>query len=271
MNNTVERAEIIVDGIVQGVGFRYYARKTARRLGVVGYVQNLDDGTVKIICEAPRQSIEKFHEALRNAPPPIQVEKTTINIKPATGEFKTFKIIVGEPTEEMVEGFATGAAYFEVMFQKQDQALSKMDSMLEKQDKMLEKQDRMLEKQDLMLEKQDRMLERQDMMLAKQDKMLEKQDLMLEKQDKMLQKQDQMLVKMDQLLQKQDLVLGKQDVIIEKQDKMLEKQDSMLKKQDETTAEVKGLRRDLSSFLEDRLLKIEKDIEAIKAKIGLSP
>jgi len=86
----------------------------------------------------------------------------------------------------------------------------------------------------------------------KQDKMLEKQDNMLEKQDKMLEKQDNML---------------------EKQDKMLEKQDNMLEKLEETKTEIVGeireLRWDLKSYLDERLARIESDVAHIKAKIGL--
>ncbi|MEM1947070.1 MAG: acylphosphatase [Candidatus Caldarchaeum sp.] len=228
MVTRLARAEMIVDGVVQGVGFRYYVRRLARRLGLVGHVKNLDDGRVNIVCESTENRINEFIEAIRNAPPPIKVEDITVSYATPTGEFKTFKIITADLAEEMVEGFSTGAAYFEIMFSKQDQALSKLDQILNKQDQMIERQDRMLEKQDLML--------------AKQDKMLEKQDKMLEKQDRML----------------------------EKQDKMLEKQDMMLAKQDELLAEMKGIRKDFRSLIEERITKIEKDIEAIKSKIGLT-
>ncbi|CAG0985597.1 MAG: acylphosphatase [Candidatus Methanoperedens sp.] len=58
-----------------------------------------------------------------------------------------------------------------------------------------------------------------------------------------------------------------------KQDKMLGKQDQMLEKQDQTKNEISGeireLRRDLRSCLDEKLLKIESDILQIKAKIGL--
>jgi acylphosphatase len=58
-----------------------------------------------------------------------------------------------------------------------------------------------------------------------------------------------------------------------KQDRMLEKQDQMLEKQDQTrteiSSEIRGLRRDLRSYLDEKLLKIENDIFQIKAKIGL--
>ncbi len=229
------RAEIIVEGDVQGVGFRYYTRRVARRLGIVGYVENLEDGNVRIICESSKEKTEELLRLLEAAQPPIKVEKISLTYKEATGQFKAFKIVTGDLAEEMVEGFSTGAAYFEIMFVKQDQLLSKQDQMLSKQDQMLEKQDRMLEKQDRMLEKQDRMLEKQDRMLEKQDKMLERQDRMLEKQDK-----------------------------------MLEKQDKMLEKQDEILSEIKGLRRDMNMIFEERIARIERDVAEIKSKLGLT-
>jgi acylphosphatase len=201
------RAEIIVEGDVQGVGFRYYARRAARRLGIVGYVENLEDGNVKIICESPREKIEELIQRLEAAQPPIKVEKISLTYTEATGQFKSFKIVTGELAEEMVEGFSTGAAYFEVMFAKQDQLLSKQDQMLEKQDRMLEKQDKMLEKQDMMLEKQDRMLEKQDLMLEKQDSIL---------------------------------------------------------------SEIRGLRHDINLIFEERIARIERDVAAIKSRIGLT-
>jgi len=58
--------------------------------------------------------------------------------------------------------------------------------------------------------------------------------------------------------------------LIGKQDLMLEKQDLMLKKQDETLREIKLLRSDLKSFLDERLRRIEEDIAKIKAKLGMA-
>ncbi|MDJ0270114.1 MAG: hypothetical protein NXY59_06170, partial [Aigarchaeota archaeon] len=73
--------------------------------------------------------------------PPIKVENIETSYSKPTGEFRVFQIITGDLAQEMVEGFSTGAAYFEVMFQKQDQLLAKQDQMLSKQDEMLTKQD----------------------------------------------------------------------------------------------------------------------------------
>ncbi len=61
--------------------------------------------------------------------------------------------------------------------------------------------------------------------------------------------------------------------IDKKQDKMLEKQDKMLEKLDETkkevVGEIRGLRWDLKSYLDEKLIRIEEDIAQIKAKIRL--
>jgi hypothetical protein len=50
---------------------------------------------------------------------------------------------------------------------------------------------------------------------------------------------------------------------------MLEKQGMMLEKQDGTIGEIRGLREDLKSFMEERLNRLEREIEIIKAKLGM--
>ncbi|MCW3133376.1 MAG: acylphosphatase [Methanophagales archaeon] len=71
------------------------------------------------------------------------------------------------------------------------------------------------------------------------------------------------------MLEKQDMMLEKQDMMLEKQDMMLEKQDMMLEKQDMTIGEIRGLREDLKSYMEDRFDKLEHEIKIIKAKLGM--
>jgi acylphosphatase len=59
----MKRFEIIVKGIVQKVGYRDYAEEVARRLGIVGFVENVKDGTVRIVCETDEETVKKFiHE-----------------------------------------------------------------------------------------------------------------------------------------------------------------------------------------------------------------
>ncbi|HEY4498986.1 MAG TPA: acylphosphatase [Candidatus Paceibacterota bacterium] len=54
-----------VYGRVQGVFFRAFTRRTARALGLVGTVQNLDDGSVEIIAEGEEATLREFLESVR--------------------------------------------------------------------------------------------------------------------------------------------------------------------------------------------------------------
>jgi len=105
------RLEVTVNGEVQRVGYRYTVQDIARKLGVKGYVQNMPDGTVKIIAEAPRKTIEKFIKALQIKEPPTNVYQIKVKTTKPTRKFEFFTIKYGDPTEEMAEGFGTGLKY----------------------------------------------------------------------------------------------------------------------------------------------------------------
>ena len=173
----MERATIIVDGLVQGVGFRYKVRAGAVSLGVTGHVKNLDDETVEIVAEGSKQDIESLIQKMRNFGEPVVVKGIKVSRQKATGEFRSFRIVVGDMLAEMVEGFATGNMHFEISHRKQDQMLDKQDQMLDKQDQTIATIQDYSEK---MLDKQDQMLDKQDQTIATiqgySEKMLDKQD-----------------------------------------------------------------------------------------------
>ena len=60
------RRHIIFYGSVQGVGFRWKASHTARRLGISGWVKNLYDGSVEMEAEGSPRDIADLIEALEN-------------------------------------------------------------------------------------------------------------------------------------------------------------------------------------------------------------
>ncbi len=184
----MERATIIVDGIVQGVGFRYKVRAGAVSLGVTGYVKNLDDETVEIVAEGSKQDIESLIQKMRNFGEPVVVKGIKVSRQKATGEFRSFRIVVGDMLAEMVEGFATGNMHFEISHRKQDQMLDKQDQMLDKQDQTIATiqgySEKMLDKQDQTIATiqgySEKMLDKQDQTIATiqgySEKMLDKQD-----------------------------------------------------------------------------------------------
>ena len=64
----MSRAHVIVSGMVQGVGFRYYALREAERAGVSGWVRNRRDGTVEIEAQGEEEALEAFLAAVRRGP-----------------------------------------------------------------------------------------------------------------------------------------------------------------------------------------------------------
>ena len=58
----------VVEGRVQGVGFRWWTRKTAQELGVRGTVRNRRDGTVEIHAAGPEGTLDKLAEWLEEGP-----------------------------------------------------------------------------------------------------------------------------------------------------------------------------------------------------------
>ena len=59
---------VLVRGLVQGVGYRYFAERAARHLGLVGFVRNLADGRVEAIAAGPDEALEAFVVQLRQGP-----------------------------------------------------------------------------------------------------------------------------------------------------------------------------------------------------------
>jgi acylphosphatase len=61
-------ARFVVHGRVQGVGFRWFARRTARTLGLTGWVRNHEDGAVEIEAVGSAEALARFREELRRGP-----------------------------------------------------------------------------------------------------------------------------------------------------------------------------------------------------------
>ena len=59
---------IIVEGLVQGVGYRWYAARRAEALGLKGFVRNLYDGTVEVQAAGDRPVLEELIRHLRSGP-----------------------------------------------------------------------------------------------------------------------------------------------------------------------------------------------------------
>ncbi len=58
-----------VHGMVQGVGFRYSTQHEAQKLGLTGYVRNMDDGSVEVLACGDEQQVEQLIDWLKAGGP----------------------------------------------------------------------------------------------------------------------------------------------------------------------------------------------------------
>jgi len=86
------RLHAVVRGDVQGVGYRFFARREAAARGLRGWVRNRTDGTVEVVAEGPRPALEAFLEALRRGPSAADVEAVDATWEAARGDFGEFAI-----------------------------------------------------------------------------------------------------------------------------------------------------------------------------------
>lgn len=89
--NRSARFQVIYSGHVHGVGFRFTARSIALRLNLTGFVKNLPNGTVEVVCEGEKKSLEEFlnitQENLAG-----YIGDSCIKWEPSRGEFTSFEI-----------------------------------------------------------------------------------------------------------------------------------------------------------------------------------
>lgn len=73
-SSTSQVIQLIVSGRVQGVGFRYFVKTHATKLGISGLVKNQSNGTVLIIAQGSRQSLKEFLDYIHQGPVVAEVE-----------------------------------------------------------------------------------------------------------------------------------------------------------------------------------------------------
>ncbi len=93
MGRELIRVRVSIDGRVQGVAYRFFAEKYANRLGLTGWVRNLEDGRVEVLAEGPAAEIETFLDRLREGPSLARVDRFDVRREKASGEFGSFEIV----------------------------------------------------------------------------------------------------------------------------------------------------------------------------------
>ena len=86
------RLDLVIEGRVQGVGYRYSAKMEAESLGIRGSVQNLHDGSVFVTAQGEKESMDNFVRWCYKGPPGAIIK----NIEKVQGkreEFSEFRVL----------------------------------------------------------------------------------------------------------------------------------------------------------------------------------
>ena len=87
-----EQRVIRIHGKVQGVGYRFFATRVARRLGLKGNIQNNRDGSVDAVVEGEKGVIDDWIEELKEGPRYAEVTKIDQESKEFTGRLPDFDV-----------------------------------------------------------------------------------------------------------------------------------------------------------------------------------
>ena len=88
----MQEIECSVSGKVQMVLFRDFVQRKARALGACGFVENLEDGSVRVVAQGEKETLEKLIEHLNKGPFLAQVAYVKVVWKEPGEHFVGFKI-----------------------------------------------------------------------------------------------------------------------------------------------------------------------------------
>jgi len=156
-----------VSGKVQKTGYRARVTDIARALGFKGFVENLDDGRVRIVAEGDEDRLKWFEEAIDIKNTLIQVSTIEKEYSSAVGNVsKFYKLVdIGETDTRLDTAAVHLKDLIVAVNNLGDKLCGKLDILIEKQDQMIGKQDQLIEKQDQMLSGQREMIDLQQDLL----------------------------------------------------------------------------------------------------------
>jgi acylphosphatase len=84
--------EIIVEGRVQGVGYRYFVRSKAQELNLTGYTRNNPGGEVVVVAEGEKTDLDTLVDYLQIGPHLSRIRNILISKSPFSGQYEDFVI-----------------------------------------------------------------------------------------------------------------------------------------------------------------------------------
>ena len=84
---------LLVTGMVQGVGFRYYVHHAARRHYLAGWVKNLEDGRVEVLAEGEEEELRLFVKEIEKGSRFSSVKDVQTEWQAYSNKFRAFEIV----------------------------------------------------------------------------------------------------------------------------------------------------------------------------------
>lgn len=88
----IKRLSCRIHGLVQGVGFRYAALLVAEKLHIQGFIENEQDGSIRLEAQGNPQNLERFLAWIRKGPPGSRVDRAVCTETPSAESFASFAI-----------------------------------------------------------------------------------------------------------------------------------------------------------------------------------
>jgi len=220
--DSMEKVKATVSGSIQNVGYRARVIDTARAFGLTGFVQNLNDGRVRIIAESDNGNLDGFLDAIRIKNTLINVDAVEVEHADATGDFDDFyKLVAGGETDERLD---TAAEYLKKLISVTERGFSEM----------------------------------------KEEMHSGFSEMKEEMHSGFSEMKEEMHSGFSEMKEEMHSGFGNLD---SKMNVMIEKQNEMLGQQRETTAEIRGLREDLKSYMDRKFGEIESELDVIKVAL----
>ena len=74
----IKTVRLLVDGRVQGIGFRYFVKRKADKLGLSGWVRNLADARVEAVIRGEEERVAELIKKIKQGPPLAEVKDLTV-------------------------------------------------------------------------------------------------------------------------------------------------------------------------------------------------
>ena len=135
----MEHFEIKVKGKVQRAGYRDIVQEAAIDLGFTGYVENMPDLSVRIVCEGPEEKIEEFLNRINVKNRLIDVKAIDVKKTEQEEHFEIFEIKRGDVSAELGERLDTAIVLFKDMNERMDRGFTEVkDAVAEVKDEVHE-------------------------------------------------------------------------------------------------------------------------------------